>query len=44
MAATMKKNVIRYINDNEAQVTKAFAKRATIFGTLHQCQDGYKEH
>ena len=33
MAATMKKNVIRYINDNEAQVTKAFAKRATIFGT-----------
>ena len=33
MAATMKKNVIRYINDNEAQVTKAFAKRAAIFGT-----------
>lgn len=29
----MKKNAIRYINDNEAQVTKAFAKKAIIFGT-----------
>ncbi|MCF2595305.1 hypothetical protein [Pseudoflavonifractor phocaeensis] len=27
------KNAIRYINDNEAQVTKAFAKNASIFGT-----------
>ena len=24
---------IRYINDNQAQVTKAFAKKAQIFGT-----------
>ena len=30
---TTKKNAIRYINDNEAQVTKAFAKNASIFGT-----------
>jgi len=29
----MTKNAIRYINDNEAQVTKAFAKQAVIFGT-----------
>lgn len=29
----MIKNAIRYINDNEAQVTKAFAKKAVIFGT-----------
>lgn len=29
----MKKNAIRYINDNEALVTKAFAKKAIIFGT-----------
>lgn len=29
----MNKNTIRYINDNEAQVTKAFEKRAVIFGT-----------
>ena len=27
------KNAIRYISDNEAQVTKAFAKNASIFGT-----------
>lgn len=27
------KNAIRYINDNEAQVTKAFQKNASIFGT-----------
>lgn len=27
------KNSIRYINDTEAQVTKAFAKNASIFGT-----------
>ena len=27
------KNAIRYINDNEAQVTKAFAKNSSIFGT-----------
>ena len=31
--ATTKKNVIKYINDNEAQVTKAFEKKACIFGT-----------
>lgn len=31
--ATTKKNVIKYINDNEAQVTKAFEKKAAIFGT-----------
>ena len=31
--ATTKKNVIKYINDNEAQVTKAFEKNACIFGT-----------
>ena len=30
---TTKKNAIRYISDNEAQVTKAFAKNASIFGT-----------
>lgn len=29
----MMKNVIRTINDTEAQVTKAFAKKAVIFGT-----------
>ena len=28
-----RKNVIRYINDTEAQVTKAFEKKASIFGT-----------
>ena len=27
------KNTIIYINDTEAQVTKAFAKQARIFGT-----------
>lgn len=27
------KNAIRYISDNEAQVTKAFQKNASIFGT-----------
>jgi len=31
--ATTKKNVIKYINDNEAQVTKAFEKKACVFGT-----------
>ena len=31
--ATTKKNVIKYINDNEAQVTKAFEKNACVFGT-----------
>lgn len=31
MATT--KNAIRYINDKEAQVTKAFEKKACIFGT-----------
>lgn len=31
MATT--KNTIRYINDKEAQVTKAFEKKACIFGT-----------
>lgn len=31
--ATTKKNVIRYINDKEAQVTKAFEKKACEFGT-----------
>ena len=30
---TTKKNAIRYISDNEAQVTKAFAKNSSIFGT-----------
>ena len=30
---TTKKNAIRYISDNEAQVTKAFQKNASIFGT-----------
>ena len=29
----MKKNAIIYINDTQAQVTKAFAKQARIFGT-----------
>lgn len=29
----MTKNTIRYITDTEAQVTKAFAKQAVIFGT-----------
>ena len=29
----MMKNAIRTINDTEAQVTKAFAKKAVIFGT-----------
>ena len=29
----MKKNAIITINDKEAQVTKAFAKQARIFGT-----------
>lgn len=33
MATAMKKNVIRYLNDEEAQVTKAFMKNAAIFGT-----------
>lgn len=28
-----RKNAIRYINDTEVQVTKAFIQRATIFGT-----------
>ena len=31
--ATNKKNVIKYISDTEAQVTKAFEKNACIFGT-----------
>ena len=31
--ATTKKNVIKYISDTEAQVTKAFEKKASIFGT-----------
>ena len=31
--ATTKKNAIRYISDTEAQVTKAFEKKACIFGT-----------
>ena len=31
--ATTKKNVIKYINDTTAQVTKAFEKKAAIFGT-----------
>lgn len=30
---TMKKNAIIYIDDTQAQVTKAFAKQARIFGT-----------
>ena len=30
---TTKKNAIRYISDTEAQVTKTFAKNASIFGT-----------
>ena len=30
---TMKKNAIIYINDTQAQVTKAFEKQARIFGT-----------
>ena len=30
---TTKKNAIRYISDTEAQVTKAFVKNASIFGT-----------
>ena len=30
---TTKKNAIRCISDTEAQVTKAFAKNASIFGT-----------
>lgn len=30
---TSKKNSIRYISDTEAQVTKSFAKNASIFGT-----------
>lgn len=30
---TTKKNAIRYISNTEAQVTKAFAKNASIFGT-----------
>ena len=29
----MKKNAIIYINDTQAQVTKAFEKQARIFGT-----------
>ena len=33
MATTMKKNAIRYIDDKTAQVTKAFEKKACIFGT-----------
>lgn len=33
MATAMKKNVIRYLNDEKAQVTKAFMKNAAIFGT-----------
>lgn len=28
------KNQIKYINDKEAKVTKAFAKQAVIFGTI----------
>lgn len=31
--STATKNSIRYINDKQAQVTKAFAKKAMIFGT-----------
>ena len=31
--ATTKKNVIKYINDTTAQVTKAFEKKACVFGT-----------
>lgn len=33
MANTTKKNAIRYIDDKTAQVTKAFEKKAAIFGT-----------
>ena len=33
MKNTTTSNTIRYINDKEAQVTKAFAKKAQIFGT-----------
>ena len=29
----MTQNIIRYINDTQAQVTKTFAKKAIIFGT-----------
>lgn len=33
MKNTTTSNTIRYINDKEAQVTKAFMKKAQIFGT-----------
>lgn len=33
MATITKKNAVRYISDTEAQVTKAFEKKACIFGT-----------
>lgn len=33
MATSTKRNAIRYISDKEAQVTKAFEKKASIFGT-----------
>lgn len=33
MATITKRNAIRYISDTEAQVTKAFEKKACIFGT-----------
>lgn len=33
MATSTKRNAIRYISDKEAQVTKTFEKKASIFGT-----------
>ena len=41
----MKKNAIIYINDTQAQVTKAFEKQARIFGTeQYKLWKAYRQH